>query len=208
MDTPFRLPRIDHGGMLGQRATSATTIPGVFAMSPGNDDYYGILGVDRDATPDEIKRRFKEKAKGCHPDLHPDDIHAQERFVRLNKAYDILIHPDARRAIDAGHCEASSPATPRAPTTTSIFSRVAVHPARSTVSISRTWQVGHEWQGHQVAIPVHQSSAACMPGFGTLVETACPSCRGSGILLPDAIRCRACGGRGWIRVAGGNPRTW
>jgi hypothetical protein len=49
-------------------------------------DYYEVLGIDKNATDDDIKRAFRRKAKECHPDLHPDDKEAEARFKELNAA--------------------------------------------------------------------------------------------------------------------------
>ncbi len=58
------------------------------------DDPYKVLGISRDATKDEIKRAYRQKAKEYHPDLHPDDPKAAEKMNEVNEAYDMLNNPE------------------------------------------------------------------------------------------------------------------
>lgn len=60
-------------------------------------DPYKVLGISKDASEDEIKRAYRKKAKECHPDLHPDDPHAQEKMNEVNEAYDMLKNPEKYR---------------------------------------------------------------------------------------------------------------
>ena len=64
-------------------------------------DYYGILGVGRDAGPDEIKRAYRRLARELHPDVNPDAA-AQERFAEVSAAYEVLSDPEKRRIVDLG----------------------------------------------------------------------------------------------------------
>ena len=67
-------------------------------------DYYEILGVDRDATPEQVKRAYRKLAHQYHPDKNPGDKEAEERFKELSEAYDTLSQPDKRAAYDRfGH---------------------------------------------------------------------------------------------------------
>lgn len=67
-------------------------------------DYYEILGVANDASPDEIKRAYRKLAKKYHPDLNPDDKEAEHSFKEANTAYEILSDPEKRSRYDRfGH---------------------------------------------------------------------------------------------------------
>ncbi|MBL8564564.1 MAG: J domain-containing protein [Hyphomicrobiaceae bacterium] len=70
-------------------------------------DPYGILGLQRSATDDEVRAAFRRLAKTSHPDLHPGDSAAAERFKKLSAAYDILGDAEKRRQFDAGLIDAS-----------------------------------------------------------------------------------------------------
>lgn len=65
-------------------------------------DYYGILGVQRNATPDEIRSAFRKLALKYHPDRHPGDKDAEARFKELAIAYDTLSDEKKRRSYDLG----------------------------------------------------------------------------------------------------------
>lgn len=70
-------------------------------------DLYQVLGVDRAAADDDIRRAFRKLAKAYHPDLNPADEEAAERFRRLSAAYDIIGDPPRRRQYDCGEIDES-----------------------------------------------------------------------------------------------------
>ncbi|WP_040284220.1 molecular chaperone DnaJ [Tessaracoccus massiliensis] len=65
-------------------------------------DYYTILGVDRDATPESIKKAYRRRAMKVHPDVAPDDAEAAEKFKELSEAYEVLSDPNKRAIFDRG----------------------------------------------------------------------------------------------------------
>jgi molecular chaperone DnaJ len=64
-------------------------------------DYYQLLGVDREAGSEEIKRAYRRLARQYHPDVNGNDPEAAERFKEISKAYSVLSDPDKRQRYDA-----------------------------------------------------------------------------------------------------------
>lgn len=64
------------------------------------EDYYDILGIQKNATESEIKKAYRKKAMEYHPDRNPDDKTAEERFKKVGEAYTVLSNPQKRQQYD------------------------------------------------------------------------------------------------------------
>lgn len=69
-------------------------------MITGDKDYYEILGVDEDASENEIKKAYRKLAMMYHPDRNPGDEEAEKRFKDINEAHDVLTDPEKRKQYD------------------------------------------------------------------------------------------------------------
>src|SRR6185295_9728825 len=67
---------------------------------PANQDYYGTLGVAKDAPLDEIRKAYRKLARKYHPDLNPGDKAAEDRFKKVQEAYDVLGDSKKRQMYD------------------------------------------------------------------------------------------------------------
>ena len=63
-------------------------------------DYYEVLGVERDATPEVMKKAYRKLAVQYHPDKNPGNKEAEEKFKELGEAYEALNDPQKRAAYD------------------------------------------------------------------------------------------------------------
>ena len=167
------------------------------------NDYYGVLGVSRDASADEIKRAYRRLARELHPDVN-DDPNTQERFKEVAAAYEVLSDPDKRQMFDMG-------ADPRAPRGgggpgpgagfgfdfTDIMDAFFGGQQRGPRTRTRRGQdalVRVEVQLHEAVFGVERELQ---------LETAvrCPTCDGS-CCAPGAapLICDICNGRGSVQV--------
>lgn len=65
-----------------------------------SDDYYKVLGINRNASASEIQKAYRDAARKYHPDMNPDDKTAKEKFQKVQQAYDVLNDPEKRELYD------------------------------------------------------------------------------------------------------------
>lgn len=164
-------------------------------------DYYGLLGVPRDATPEEIKRAYRKLARDLHPDVNPDPA-AQERFKDVTRAYEVLSDPEKRQVVDLGGDPLAPGGASAGPFTgfgglgdimDAFFGTSSARGSRS-----RTRQGADAL----IRLELELSEAA----FGTTkeltVDTAvlCETCQGAGTAPGTHPQtCDTCGGRGEVQ---------
>lgn len=181
-------------------------------------DFYIVLGVQRGASPGEIKRAYRRLARRYHPDINPGDREAAARFRQILDAYETLIDPDRRRRYDAGH---GSPATEPEPTTYGFtgfdFSGSADGHRATTFGdlfedvfarhTDRARSDGAE-RGADLHIKALLTFEQAWGGLQWPVsvtrQEACRSCAGTGFHRTVESRCVACEGTGVVRSVRGH----
>src|SRR4030081_229465 len=79
---------------------------------PSRPDHYATLGVNKKATPEEIKKAYRKLARKYHPDRNPDDKQAEARFKEISQAHDVLGDPEKRKQYASGSGPFASGAGP------------------------------------------------------------------------------------------------
>ncbi|MFZ0160705.1 MAG: molecular chaperone DnaJ [Kineosporiaceae bacterium] len=165
-------------------------------------DYYEILGVSRDATPEEIKKAYRKLARQLHPDVN-SGAQAEDQFKEVSRAYDVLSNPERRQMYDLGGDPSASgggfgPGFGFSDIFETFFG-AAAGGARGPVPRQR------RGQDALVRVEIDLADAVFGGERELLVDTAvvCPSCEGS-CCQPGShpSTCSVCKGRGQIqRVA-------
>ena len=190
-------------------------------------DYYQILGVGREAAPEEIKKTYRRLAQKYHPDKNPDDTQSGERFMEINEAYSVLSDPERRSAYDRyGHLpevrdfgdysDFSPFGTGFGPLFEDLFEGFFGTGSRRRSRAQRGSDLRYDLEieleevasgaEKKITIPRQESCSSCF-GHGARRGTQpspCPTCRGTGQVrysqgfFSIGQTCNRCGGEGQI----------
>jgi molecular chaperone DnaJ len=166
-------------------------------------DYYELLGVDRGASEQEIKKAFRRVARDLHPDVNSHDPEAEEKFKQAAEAYEVLSDPMRRQTYDSfGHEGLRSggwaPRTSGFGSIEDIFE--AFFGAGDPFGFARAGPAG----GGDVAASVEVTLDEVVTGVSREISfdavIACEHCNGNGAEPGTPIRaCDRCGGSGQLR---------
>lgn len=180
-------------------------------------DLYIVLGIERQATPADIKRAYRRLARRYHPDINPGDGEAERRFHQILEAYETLIDPDRRRRYDTG--QVSTPAAGGSSVGFAGFDFSArAHAERATTFGDLFEEVfarrasPSDAAGPQAGADLHRRvTLSFEEGWHGIhhVETVtrhevCGSCEGGGVHRTVESACVACGGAGSVRSVRGH----
>jgi molecular chaperone DnaJ len=182
-------------------------------------DLYDVLGVDKKASDEELKRAYRKLARDNHPDRNPDDPQAEERFKEVQSAYDTLKDAEKRKQYDiGGFGGAPGAAGPGGfgvgnigDVFSSLFNRGgpgAQAPAGRDLETELALSFEQAMEGAQIPVTVpKQSRCGTCGGSGAAPGTTphtCPRCEGRGVdaqsqgFFSISQPCPQCGGRGEV----------
>jgi molecular chaperone DnaJ len=165
-------------------------------------DYYGLLGVSRNASDAEIKRAYRKLARELHPDINPDEA-AQAKFKEISVAYEVLSDPEKRRIVDMGgdplENAAAANGFPGFGGLGDVFEAFFGGGAASR------GPTGRVRPGSDSLLRMRLDLADCATGVTkqVAVDTAvlCDRCQGRGTNGNSApVACDTCGGRGEVQT--------
>jgi molecular chaperone DnaJ len=163
-------------------------------------DYYQVLGVERSASQDDIKRAFRRLARETHPDANPDDPTAEVRFREIAEAYEVLSDPARRARYDRGEVFSGS----------DLFSQFAGLDEILQQFFGGGFGFGGRRSGPRpgpdvgvsMTITLEEAASGVSRALDFRAPVECSRCSGEGSEPGHvASRCPRCGGAGAVQVA-------
>ncbi|MDY6017622.1 MAG: molecular chaperone DnaJ [Oscillospiraceae bacterium] len=180
-------------------------------------DYYEVLGVDKNASEDEIKKAYRKKAKQYHPDLNPGDKEAENKFKEVNEAYEVLSDSQKKARYDqfghagvdpnygaggGGYGQAGGFDFDLGDIFGSFFGGGFGGGRQSNPNGPRR---GEDIQT-KVTISFEEAAKGCKRTVEVNRVDTCPDCHGSGAKAGTSARtCPECSGRGYVNVQQRTP---
>ena len=176
-------------------------------------DYYEVLGVNKGASDDEIKKAYRQAAKKYHPDLHPGDKEAEEKFKEVNEAYEVLSDKEKKARYDQfGHAGvdpnygaggAGSPFGQDIDFGDMFSSFFGGFGGRRSANPNAPRR-GSDIET-QLYISFEEAAKGCKKTVQYQAVSTCKDCNGTGAQKGTSPKtCSACGGRGQVTI---NQRT-
>jgi len=186
-------------------------------MADNKRDYYEVLGIDKNADEQTIKKAYRKMVKEHHPDVNPDDPKAEEKFKEINEAYEVLRDSEKRaRYAQYGHAGMD-------PNMGGgfggfdfgggfggfdfgdIFGNIFGGGGHSSSARRNMPQQGEDLRAH-VVVSFEEAAFGCKKEISYNRIEVCDECNGSGAKKgTSAETCKACGGTGQVRVTQRTP---
>ena len=177
-------------------------------------DYYEVLGLQKGASEDEIKKAYRKLAKQYHPDLNPGDKNAEAKFKEVNEAYETLSDGDKRARYDQfGHAGvdpnfgggAGNPFTGAGFDISDIFDSFFGGFGGSRRANPNAPRQGSDVQAN-LAISFEEAAKGCQKNVEYQQIELCSDCHGSGAAAGTSPKtCEHCHGTGQVRVSQRTP---
>lgn len=172
-------------------------------------DYYQILGVSKDASADQIKSAYRKMAKQYHPDLHPNDKQAAEKFKECNEAYSVIGDPDKRAKYDRGELDMDgqggfNPFGGGGFSATGFDDIFDIFSGMFGGGTSRRTTRQTNVKGSDITYTLNltfmEAALGCQKSITFSRMEKCPTCNGSGAKDASSIKtCDKCNGSGQVR---------
>ncbi|HUP98243.1 MAG TPA: molecular chaperone DnaJ [Usitatibacter sp.] len=178
-------------------------------MATKKRDYYEVLGVNRDASDEDIKKSYRKLAMKYHPDRNPDSKDAEEKFKEAKEAYEILSEAEKRRAYDSyGHAGVNPQMGGMgegpgfggfAEAFGDIFSDIFGGGARGRSSVFRGADLRYNLE-----VSLEQAARGTETKIRIPTMEACETCKGTGAKPGTQPKtCETCHGSGTVRLSQG-----